>query len=57
MEKISLQGVKNARDLGGIRTADGKVIRKKHLIKSGQLFGATPQDMQTLRDEYQVRCV
>lgn len=57
MEKISLQGVKNVRDLGGIRTADGKVIRKKHLIKSGQLFGATPQDMQTLRDEYQVKLI
>ncbi len=57
MGKISLQGVKNARDLGGIQTADGRKIRKKKLIKSGRLSEATPQDLATLRDEYDVKLI
>lgn len=57
METIILQGVKNARDLGGIRTADGKSIRTKRLIKCGQLCGATPEDIQLLRDTYDVKLI
>lgn len=57
MGKISLQGVKNARDLGGIQTADGRKIRNKKLIKSGRLSEATPQDLATLRDEYDVKLI
>lgn len=57
MGAIVLQGVKNARDLGGIRTAEGKRLRTGCLIKSGQLFGATPEDIQRLRDTYGVKLI
>ncbi|MBS6722510.1 MAG: tyrosine-protein phosphatase [Clostridiales bacterium] len=57
MGKITLQGVKNARDLGGIRTADGRRIRNKRLLKCGQLYEATEQDLAALRDEYDVKLI
>ena len=57
MGKIPLQGVKNARDLGGIETADGKRIRNRCLIKCGQLCGATQQDIEVLRDQYGVKLI
>ena len=49
MEKIPFEGIKNMRDLGGIRTADGRSIRKKKLLKSGQLFAATQKDIEIIR--------
>ena len=57
MGKIPLQGVKNARGLGGIETADGKRIRNRCLIKCGQLCGATQQDIEVLRDQYGVKLI
>ena len=57
MGKIPLQGVKNARDLGDIETADGKRIRNRCLIKCGQLCGATQQDIEVLRDQYGVKLI
>ena len=38
-EKI-LQGAPNARDIGGIETTDGRVLRKNRLIRSGMLSRA-----------------
>ena len=46
--KIDLQGVCNARDLGGITTPYG-VIRRQRLIRSGALNEATAQDVTTLQ--------
>ena len=57
MGKITLQGVKNARDLGGILTADGREIRKKRLLKCGQLSEATQKDIEILREEYGVKLI
>lgn len=57
MEKIPFEGIKNMRDLGGIRTADGRSIRKKKLLKSGQLFAATQKDIERLVRDYQVEMI
>ena len=54
MKNIPLKGISNAKDLGGIRTADGKTVREKKLIKSGALHSATPEDIQILTQEYGV---
>ena len=45
---MSLSGVDNARDLGGMPTADGHRIRKRRLLRSGALGAATASDMKQL---------
>ncbi len=45
---IALKGVENARDLGGMPTADGRRIRKRRLLRSGALGEATAADMKQL---------
>lgn len=49
---IALRGLPNTRDLGGIRTEDGRTVKHRRLLRSGALASATPQDMQILVDEY-----
>ena len=41
-------GCKNLRDLGGIKTADGKTVRHGLLIRSGELSKMTPADYSVL---------
>lgn len=45
---IQLQGVLNCRDLGGMPTVDGRRIKKRRLIRSGDLHDATVSDMKQL---------
>lgn len=47
-EKI-LQGAPNARDIGGIETTDGRVLRKNRLIRSGMLARLTDADVNYLK--------
>lgn len=47
-EKI-LIGAPNARDLGGIETADGRRIRPNRLIRSGMLARLTDEDVEYLK--------
>ena len=46
--RIPLYGAPNARDLGGIVTAFGKV-KSARLIRSGELSRLTEQDQNTLK--------
>ena len=43
-----LQGQINARDLGGIRAAGGRTVKKHKLIRSGELSRATDADLEKL---------
>ena len=52
MGKIYLEGADNARDLGGLKTTEGAVIREKKLIRSNRLSKLTQKDMNLLSDEY-----
>lgn len=52
MGKIYLTGADNARDLGGMRTVDGGVLRSGHLLRSNRLSRITKKDIQILEDQY-----
>ena len=49
MRSLHLTGAPNARDLGGLRAADGRVIQSGRLIRSGALWRLTPEDIKTLQ--------
>lgn len=55
MSKINLQGTKNTRDLGGIRTQDGYVIKPCRLIRSDKLNELTEADKICLSREYHLK--
>lgn len=46
--KISLEGIQNARDLGGLQAADGRKVAPGLLLRSANLAGATPADKSIL---------
>ncbi len=57
MGKIVLEGIQNARDLGGIRTKDGRELKEKALIRSGTLYTATEADICKLKEEYRLSMI
>ncbi len=46
---LNLQGAPNARDLGGLRTADGRTVRPGLLLCSGELSRLTATDAEALQ--------
>lgn len=57
IKRIKLRKLKNTRDLGGFRTADGKTIRHGVLIRSGHLANASESDINLLVKDYNLRTV
>lgn len=55
--KIKLEKLHNTRDLGGIRTSDGRVLKEKKIIRSGALYQATEQDLICLREDWDLKTV
>ncbi|MCQ2263936.1 MAG: tyrosine-protein phosphatase [Bacteroidales bacterium] len=53
-QSIQMQGIANARDLGGYVMADGSVIKSGLLLRTGCLGTATDADIQRLEDVYHV---
>ena len=49
IEKFTINKLANTRDLGGIKTADGRTIARKRLIRSGMLSSLSPEDIETLK--------
>ncbi len=49
---INLTSVRNIRDLGGLRTTDGRVFKARRLIRSAELSGLSPEDAAMLVDRY-----
>lgn len=55
IKKIPLKGVNNTRDLGGLKTADGKTVKEHKLIRSGELSGLKKSDIEILKNEYKLK--
>lgn len=55
MSKIKLEGTKNTRDFGGIKTQDGNVIKPYRLIRSDNLTELTEVDKICLSREYRLK--
>ena len=56
-QAVPLEGVANARQLGGIVTEDGRKVKENVLLRSGELTAATEEDLKTLSDYYHVTTV
>ncbi|MEE3468430.1 MAG: tyrosine-protein phosphatase [Eubacterium sp.] len=51
-EVIPLEGVFNARDLGGYETKNGRHVKKRKLLRSGELAYMTDHDVEILTEFY-----
>ena len=54
---VTLEGAPNTRDLGGLRTRDGRMVRPHRLLRSGALHEMTRDDAELLCTWHQVRRV
>ena len=52
---MNFENVINARDLGGLPGADGRIIRRGRLLRSGHLSDASDEDIRLLREKYKLR--
>ena len=57
MEVIKLKHVKNYRDLGGIKTADGRQTRPRMLIRGTTLFAPSPLAISRLKEQYNLKTI
>lgn len=57
MEVIKLRHVKNYRDLGGIKTADGRDTRPRMLIRGTTLFDLSPLSISMLKEQYNLKTI
>ncbi|MBQ7957106.1 MAG: tyrosine-protein phosphatase [Clostridia bacterium] len=57
VKRIPLKSLNNTRDLGGIKTADGRSIKYHRLIRSGELAKIASEDIEVLKNEYDLRKV
>ena len=54
MGKIYLEGADNTRDLGGLKTTEGAVIKDKQLIRSNRLSRITQKaDLTSSQRDYE----
>jgi len=57
MEPIILRHAKNYRDIGGIKTSSGRVLKKCMLIRGTALSKLTYSDIQRLKYKYNLRTI
>ena len=55
--EIKLKNIFNARDLGGMQGADGRLIKPKRLIRSSCLYNASKKDAKILTEKYNLKNV
>ncbi len=54
---FKLQGVLNSRDLGGLPAHNGRRIKKRKLLRSGDLHDATAEDISQLINMHDMECI
>ena len=57
MEIIKLKHVKNYRDLGGITTSEGRVLKPHMLIRGTTLFDPTLLGIKILKENYNLKTI
>ncbi|MCR4713768.1 MAG: tyrosine-protein phosphatase [Treponemataceae bacterium] len=57
MEPIFLKHAKNYRDIGGIKTSSGKILKKGMLIRGTALSKLSEGDILRLKEEYNLRTI
>ena len=57
IKRIKFEKLKNTRDLGGFVCSDGRKIKSRLLLRSGELGKATKNDINLLRNGYDLRTV
>ena len=45
---LPLKGVVNFRDMGGLKTSDGRIVKNGILFRAAELTGLTEEDMNVL---------
>lgn len=55
MRLSGFEKLSNTRDLGGLHTQDGKVIKYNKLLRSGRLYFASENDINKLKNEYYLK--
>ena len=56
-QSIGLEGVGNARELGGYACEDGSVVKSGVFLRTAALAGATEEDIRRLKDDYHLSVV
>ena len=54
---LDIKSVGNIRDLGGIKTKDGKIIKSKCLLRSGDLHNLSKSDKKILYEDYNLKLI
>ncbi len=57
MTAVELQGAYNVRDLGGLRTRDGRRTKHGVIYRGDSLDGITPADARTLFDKLSIGAI
>ena len=57
IQRIQLQQLANTRDLAGMPAEGQRAIRAGRLLRSGELWGANPEDVRRLQTEHNLRVV
>lgn len=55
--RLPLQSMPNTRDLGALKTGDGRFILPRKLLRSGELYHLSKADIRTLREDYHLKTV
>jgi protein-tyrosine phosphatase len=55
--RLPLEMIQNCRDLGGMKTKDGRFILPHKLMRSDELHGANHHDKEILEKEYQLKTI
>lgn len=54
---INFKSVENIRDLGGIKTIDGHIIKPRLLLRSADLHNLTSDELSVLKEKYNLKVV